>query len=161
VPRQTIHQMQLRQTSTRGLLWVLQADEAASYGDDEPTELTGLTVRFYDGDDHVRSTLTSKRGQVDRETNSLVAEDSVRVVTAEGDRLETEHLEWDPKDERVKTTAPFRLTSGGDVLTGVGIEADPDLHHYAVHSELRAVVKDRQVDEEADPSGDAGDDDGR
>ncbi|MCA9755036.1 MAG: LPS export ABC transporter periplasmic protein LptC [Candidatus Eisenbacteria bacterium] len=153
--RQIVENAVMRETSVKGLLYVLRADKVLSYEEDEPTELRELTLHFYDGDDSVRSILTSRRGHIDPKSDLLVAEDSVVVVTPEGDRLETEKLEWDPKTERVRTDLPFTLYREVDVVTGVGIEADPDLGSYSVFKELRAVVRDAPDLEEID------DDDGR
>jgi LPS export ABC transporter protein LptC len=142
VPQQIMQGVRLRQTSVRGLLWVLEADSGISYGPDEPTHLKTLTVRFYDASPEVRSVLTSKRGTVNDQSRTLEAEDSVVVVTPAGERLETESLRWDPAREQIQTDDFFRLTRGGDVLTGYGIEADPDLRRYVVRRQVRAEMKD-------------------
>ena len=147
-PQQVMQQMELRQTSARGLLWVLEAEEARLYADNEPMDLTGLTIRFYDGKPTVQSVLTSREGQVHQKEKTLAAQDSVIVVTQEGDRLETEYLEWDPETERVTTPTPFTLYTGPDVITGIGIDADPDLREYTIHRQLRAVVRDVPLEDE-------------
>lgn len=144
VPQQVLSGVKLQQTSVRGLLWILEADEGLSYGPDEPTELSGMRVRFYDGQQQVRSVLTSRRGYVDDKTQSLVAQDSVVVVTPQGERLETHSLRWDPKRERISTEDPFRFLRGMDVLTGIGFEADPDLTHYTVRRQVRAELRSQR-----------------
>lgn len=142
-PRQVIEGFTLRATSVKGLLWVLEAKRAVSPGPGEPTQLDSMVVRFYDGEPRPRSVLTSRRGGVVERTNALVARDSVVVTTPRGERLETETLRWDPKQERMTTDAFFRLTRGGDVMTGIGIEAEPGLERYKVHREVRAEVRDQ------------------
>ena len=127
----------------KGLLWVLEAKRAVSTGAGEPTRLDSMVVRFYDGEAHPRSVLTSRHGEVDEKTNALVARDSVVVSTPRGERLETEILRWDPKQERMTTDAFFRLTRGGDLMTGTGIEAEPSLERYKVYHEVRAEVRDQ------------------
>lgn len=141
-PRQVLQDVEMRQTSLRGNEWVLKAETARSYEEKDPTQLEGLEVDFYDGSSVVRSTLTSKRGSVRTEPTMLIAQDSVVVVTMEGERLETNYLEWDPDVGQVKTNEPFTLYRGADIVTGVGIQADPDLKHYSVNRELRVVVRD-------------------
>lgn len=142
MPRQVILGFNLRATSVKGLLWVLEAKRATSMGVGEPTKLDSMVVRFYDGDSVPRSVLTSRHGTVVEKTNALVARDSVVVTTVQGERLETEVLRWDPKEERIVTDEFFRLTRGRDVMTGVGIDAEPSLEHYKVHSEVRVEVRD-------------------
>jgi len=143
LPVQVIDGIHLRQTSARGLLWVLDADEGVSEGSDKPTLLTNMTVRFYDGGTEVRSVLTSRRGRVDDRTQLLVAEDSVVVVTPAGEKLTTDSLRWDPKREIITTGAAFRFLRGEDVLTGRGFEADPDLSHYTIHHEVWGEIRDQ------------------
>jgi LPS export ABC transporter protein LptC len=146
----------LRATSAKGLLWVLQARRAVSPALGEPTRLDSMVVRFYDGESRPRSVLTSLHGEVDEKTNALVARDSVVVITPRGERLETESLRWDPKEERMTTDAFFRLVRGGDVLTGIGIDAEPGLERYVVHRQVRAEVRDQDdagIREEIDGPG--------
>jgi LPS export ABC transporter protein LptC len=127
----------------KGLLWVLMAKRAVSPGPSEPTRLDSMVVRFYDGEALPRSVLTSRHGEVDEKTNALVARDSVVVLTPHGERLETEVLCWDPKEERMTTDAFFRLTRGGDLMTGIGIDAEPGLERYKVYHQVRAEVRDQ------------------
>ncbi len=143
VPQQILVGVHLRETSVRGLLWVLEADHGVSYGPQDPIHLETLTVRFYDGGPMVKSTLTSRRGVVDEKSRTITALDSVVVVTPDGERLETEQLHWDPVNEQVTNDTFFRLTRGGDLLTGVGIRAEPDLSRYEILGEVRAEMVDQ------------------
>lgn len=144
MPQQILEGVHLRETSVRGLLWVLEADRGISYGPDEPTRLDALKVRFYDGGQAVKSTLTSKHGVVDERNRTITALDSVVVVTPDGERLETEELHWDPVSEQVTTDVFFRFTRGGDILTGVGIRAEPDLSRYEILRDVRAEMSDQE-----------------
>jgi len=155
-PRQVIDGFTLRATSVKGLLWVLQAKRAVSPGAGVPTQLDSMVVRFYDGEELPRSVLTSRHGEVDEKTKALVARDSVVVLTPRAERLETEMLRWEPKDERITTESYFRFTRGGDVMTGIGFEADPGLERYTVLHSVRAEVRDEddaRIREEIDGPG--------
>jgi LPS export ABC transporter protein LptC len=143
LPRQVVTGFVLRATSVKGLLWVLEAKRAISPEKGAPTQLDSMVVRFYDGESRPRSVLTSRHGEVDEKTKALVARDSVVVLTPRGERLETESLRWDPREERMTTDVFFRLTRGADVMTGIGIDAEPGLERYRVHREVRAEVRDQ------------------
>lgn len=134
----------MRQTSISGLAWVLRAREGISISASDPIELHDMKVEFYDGGKQVRSTLTSKRGEIDARATTLLAQDSVVVITADGDRLETETLRWDPTRERVTTQSSFRFHHGIDYLTGTGFEADPDLKSYVITKDV--VFHSKSVD---------------
>lgn len=142
IPQQTLENFSLRNTSTEGLLWIIEADRGVSYGPSEPIRLTNMRVRFYDGHDAVRSVLTSRQGEVQEATQALYATDSVVVATPEGDTLRTESLRWDPRTKKIDTDAAFSLARGKDILTGVGLETDPDLRHYRVEREVRVALRD-------------------
>jgi LPS export ABC transporter protein LptC len=142
IPQQTLENFSLRNTSTEGLLWILEADRGVSYGPSEPIRLTNMRVRFYDGRDEVRSVLTSRQGEVQEATQALFASDSVVVATPAGDTLRTESLRWDPRTQKIDTDVAFSLVRGRDILTGIGLEADPDLRHYRVEREVRAALRD-------------------
>lgn len=142
IPKQVIDHLVLRQTSKKGLGWVLRAARGLSYSGDEPIQLERLRIEFHDGREAVRSVLTSREGQIDPKNNALIAEDSVRVVTPDGDLLESDYLRWDPVAERLSTDRAFRFVRGQDIVTGVGFEADPDLKGYTIHQSVRAVMQD-------------------
>jgi LPS export ABC transporter protein LptC len=142
VPQQVVENFSLRNSSVSGLLWIIDAEQGVSYGAGEPVQLTGMRVRFHDGHPEVRSVLTSKRGEVQEATQALYARDSVVVWTPGGDTLRTESLRWDPRTQKIQTDDYFTLTRGRDRLTGVGLDADPDLTRYVVKKEVRAEVRD-------------------
>ena len=62
--------------------------------------------------------------------------------TPEGNRLETEELHWDRKQDRVYSDVFVRLTRAKDVLTGVGFRSDPNLRSYEILKDVRATVRD-------------------
>lgn len=146
-PQQIFDGMVLRQTTKNGLEWVLRARRGISYGNNEPLELELLHIDFYDAGNVLRSTLTSRRGEIELKTHSLEAEDSVVVLTQDGNRLESEYLRWDPDNERISTDRFFRFQRGRDLVTGIGIEADPDLEGYTVQQSVRATLQDAEAED--------------
>ncbi len=152
LPERELHGLVMRQTSLSGLAWVLRAREGVSQSPSDPVQLTDLKIEFYDGQKTIRSVLTSKRGEIDAHATTLLAQDSVVVVTADGDRLETDTLRWDPTRERMTTQSFFRFHHGVDYLTGVGFDADPDLKSYSITRDVHIVGRSqdpaRLLDEE-------------
>lgn len=143
LPQQEIENFSLRNTSTRGLLWILEAERGVTYSPSDAIRLTQMRVRFYDGGEEVRSILTSRKGEVQEATQALWASDSVVVATPSGDTLRTESLRWNPRTQKIDTDVFFTLVRGRDVLTGIGLQADPDLSHYRVDREVRAALRDQ------------------
>ncbi|MBP7669588.1 MAG: LPS export ABC transporter periplasmic protein LptC [Candidatus Eisenbacteria bacterium] len=140
---QTVLRMNLRESEAGKLRWVLEADSAFVYGEEDSTLLRSMRVEFYDPKgESVTSTLESRRGQVDARTRLLIAKDHVVVVSREGHRLETEELRWDPEIGKVVSDRFVRLTKDGSVITGVGIESDPDLGSYSIRSRVKGELRE-------------------
>ena len=142
-PLQLVEHLTLRESEGGRLRWVLVADSALSYGQGEPTLLRGVHVDFYGADgDTIRSTLTALEGEVEEQPRQLWARGAVRIETREGHGLETEELRWDHETGKVRSERFVRLTKGESVLTGIGIESDPELHSYRILSEVAAGIRE-------------------
>jgi len=150
VPQQIVRGMRLRQSEGGRVRWELTADSAMSYGEKERTQLWVVRIEFHDAEtESLRSTLTAREGEIDPRTEALLARGNVIVTTREGRRLETEELRWDPQRSKVLSDLPVRLTKGSSVITGTGIEADPDLGRYEIRTPVEAELReeDRILDE--------------
>lgn len=132
--------------------WVLQADTASVFRDRKRVEAQEVTIDFYDGERHV-SKLTSDRGVLLQTTDDLEARGHVRVVTDDGAILKTEVLFWDHQRSRIHTDDAVEITRGDDVLTGIGLEADPGLDRVDLKRNVRGSV--RSDPEKLLPSGDS------
>jgi len=142
-PTRLVVDLVLRESEAGRMRWVLRADSALSFAESEPTLLRGMTLDFYDpAGDSVLSILTAREGEVAEGRRDLVARGGVVVRTAEGHRLETEELRYDHEAGQVVSRVFVRLTRGGSVLTGVGIESDPQLRAYRILSEVEAGVRE-------------------
>jgi LPS export ABC transporter protein LptC len=149
-PQQVVQGMRLRQSEGGRVRWELAADSAMSYGEKERMHLWVVRVEFHDAEtESLRSTLTAREGEIDPRTEELMARGNVVVTTSEGRRLETEELRWDPKRAKVISDLPVRLTKGKSVITGTGIEADPDLGQYEIRTPVEGELRgeDRILDE--------------
>jgi LPS export ABC transporter protein LptC len=129
--------------------WLLEAGQATSNETTGVSVLRSVRVTFYDEDGSVASTLTSEEGEAESKTRHLVARKNVIVETPDGERLETEILEWDNARKKILTDAPVRIVQGENVYTGVGLVSDPDLEHFEILKDVRGAVRsdDGSVDE--------------
>lgn len=142
-PTQVVARMTLRESDAGRLRWVLDADSALAFGQGAPTRLYGMRVDFYNAaGDSIRSTLTAREGEIGDKQADLVARGQVVVRTASGHTLETEELRWDRAGGKVVSNRFVRLTKGSSVLTGIGIESDPELRSYRILSEIEAGVRE-------------------
>jgi LPS export ABC transporter protein LptC len=131
----------LTQTHEGRRVWSISAQHALIYEDADRVEMIDLRVDFFDEEGAVRSTLTANEGVLKRRTNDMEVLGNVVVYAADGTILTTEKLTWDERKGKVESDRPFRVTKEADVMTGVGMEADPDLKNIRVKSEFKAYVR--------------------
>jgi len=131
----------LTQTREGARVWSISADHALVYDDADRVEMIDLRVDFFDDDGEVRSTLTANEGILARRTNDMEVIGNVVVYAADGTILTTDKLTWNERKGKVESDRPVRVTKGDDVMTGVGVEADPDLKNIRVKSGFKAFVR--------------------
>ena len=131
----------LTQTREGARVWSISAEHALIYEDADRVEMIDLRVDFFDEAGEVRSTLTANEGVLARRTSDMEVLGDVVVYAADGTVLTTEKLTWDERKGQVETDRPVRVTKGRDVMTGVGLEADPDLKNIRVKSDFKAYVR--------------------
>ena len=138
---QEIDGFTLTQTQEGTRVWSLSAENALVYEDADRVELTTLRIDFFDDKGEVRSTLTADEGVLERRTNDIEVLGDVVVYAADGTILTTEKLTWNEMTGKIESDREVRVTKGKDVMTGVGVEADPDLRNIRVMSEFKAWVR--------------------
>ena len=138
---QEIDGFTLTQTQDGTRVWSLAAESALVYEDADRIELTTLRIDFFDEDGEVRSTLTADEGTLASRTNDIEVLGDVVVYAADGTILTTEKLTWDERTGKIESDRDVKVTKGKDVMTGVGVEADPDLRNIRVMSDFKAWVR--------------------
>jgi len=119
--------------------WILKSDRLARYHDQDEAQLYGVHMDFYRADS-LFSTLTSLRGRAHLKTNNLFAWGEVVVVTRDGRRLETEELDYDDTSGLISNEVFNRFTRGDDVMTGIGMEATPELDRFELKQAVEATI---------------------
>ncbi len=120
--------------------WVLQADTASVFREKKRVVAEVVRIDFFEGDEHV-SKLTADQGILLQATDDLEARGNVRVVTDDGAILTTRVLFWDHQRAKIHTDEFVRITRDDDVLTGVGMEADPGLDRIEIKEEVRGETR--------------------
>ena len=107
-----------------------------------------LDIDFLDSLGGVNSNLVGDSGVIRETNNTLLVFGEVVVITKDSAQLETDFLRWNPDRGKIETDAFVRLTRGEDVVTGWGMEADPDLGRLRILSQVSGSVTENQVTEE-------------
>ena len=112
------------------------------YSDQEDVELTTVEMDFFRDGEHF-SVLTSDSGQVNLLTKDIHTWGNVVVVTDDGRRLECEELFFSNETQLIHNEVFNTFTRGTDIMTGIGLEATPDLDYIEIKEQVQADVADQ------------------
>ncbi len=105
----------------------------------------GVRMFFYDGDEKVNSTLTSKYARVLQypDNNIMEARKDVVVVNEKNETLNTEHLTWNQKEEKIVSDAFVKITTKDEIIMGDGLESNQNFTKYKI-KKIRGTINLKQ-----------------
>src|SRR5688572_24898970 len=80
----------------------------------------GLQANFFDDNMNVKSKLTADYGIRYERDQKMEARKNVVVVNEKGETLNTEHLIWDERTEKLKSDVFVKITTKGEIIMGTG-----------------------------------------
>jgi len=92
----------------------------------------GLQANFFDDSMHVKSKLTADYGIRYEREQKMEARKNVVVVNEKGETLNTEHLIWDERTEKLRSNEFVKITTKGEIIMGTGFEANQDFSKYKI-----------------------------
>ena len=102
-------------------------------GDEGFIEFTkGIRIEFYEPNGKLSSQLTAGYAINYTRKDLVEAKNNVIFTNSEGDKLNTEHLIWDQKLNRVYSEVFCKITSPDRVIYGDGFESKGDFSHYRI-----------------------------
>ncbi len=102
-------------------------------GDDPYIELPkGMLLWFFDDSMKVKTKLSADYAIRHENKKIMEARKHVVVVNERGEKLETEHLTWDEKEQKIRTKDFVKITTATDVLMGDGLESNQDFTEYKI-----------------------------
>ncbi len=105
--------------------------------------IEGVIIDFFDPLENPSSKLTAKYGIRLEGKGQIIVRDSVVWQSVAGERLETEELIWDEKQQRVFTNKFVVLRRPDEIIKGHGFEANQDFSD----AKIKAVEGQIKVDE--------------
>jgi LPS export ABC transporter protein LptC len=129
------------QESDSGLVqWTLKAPKASRFSKRKVVMLEKPVVQFFDKQGNLQTTLVSNAGEYSEETRDMLAYGNVVVHSVDGDVLETDSLWWDNTSNKIFSNSFVKLTRGKDVVTGYGLECEPDLNLVDIKRDVKATI---------------------
>ena len=92
----------------------------------------GVHVRFFNSLGDVESELSSNYAVSYENTDIMEAKEDVVVVNKKGETLNTEHLIWEEKTEKIHTDEFVKITTEDEVIFGHGFESNQDFSKYRI-----------------------------
>ncbi len=120
--------------------WELEAARALVQESEKRTKLEKIKLKFYK-EEKVASILIAEKGDINTETGDMVATGNV-VFTSESEqvKVETDILNWDNNRKKIVTDSFVKETRPVGIVTGYGLEAEPDLSRTIIKREVKAQV---------------------
>jgi LPS export ABC transporter protein LptC len=126
--------------------YVLDSDRMDKFANREELHLVRVKMDFYQKGEYF-STLTSDSGRANPTTKNVFVWGHVVVVTIDHRRLTTEELYYDSASGLIHNDVFNTLDRGEDVVTGIGLEATPDLKYIELKQQVEATVDDETTRE--------------
>ncbi len=152
LPEQQFFDYVFTETNAGVKQWVLKSDEMQKFAGQRDVVFSVVTMDFFNEGQHY-STLTADSGTGNMDVRDVHVWGNVVVVKENGDRLETEELYYDNESQLIHNEIFNRMTSADDVVTGIGLEATPDLEYIMIKERMRGDVADETAAREgAEPA---------
>lgn len=134
LPVEVADSVQIIYSDSALLKVILEAGHLERFlGENPYLELTeGVHVRFFNAIGEVESELRSNYAVSYENTDIMEAREDVVVVNREGETLNTEHLIWEEKTEKIHTEEFVKITTEDEVIFGHGFESNQDFTKYRI-----------------------------
>lgn len=150
VPEQKFFDYRLIESEAGVRQWVLDSDEMIKYTNRSDVDLVRVEMDFFRHGDYY-STLVSDSGTANLRTRDVFVWGNVEVTTHDGRRLRTSELHYSNLDGLIRNEVYNVFDRGLDVVTGIGLEATPDLDYIEIKKDVAAEVGDESQAPPPDP----------
>lgn len=144
LPSQTGKDVTMLYSDSAILKVKLQAPEMQIFERDVKEKITilpkGFFIIFYDALGKESSTMKADYGVRYETSRRMEAKYNVEVVTAKGEKLNTEHLVWDEKTKKISSNQFVKITTAKEIIMGNGLIANEDMSQYEI-KEVTGTVK--------------------
>ena len=93
---------------------------------------SGLSAKFYNDEMQITSTLDADYGIRYEDEQRMEAKKNVVVVNEKGEKLNTEHLIWYERKEKLLSDDFVKITTKDEIIFGNGFEANQNFTKYRI-----------------------------
>ena len=134
-PSQTIVNLETIYTDSAKIQLIVKSKLVETYNQEEDSYLEfpkGLEVFFYDKNEKVESQLSAKYAIYHKADQLWEAKDSVVVINANDEILNTEQLFWDENKKLIYTSKFVSITTTNEIIYGEGMEANENFTNWKI-----------------------------
>lgn len=111
----------------------IHSDTTFYFEDSTVVHMDGVRMEVFTDQGAVRATVTAARGRYDPDTQGMYASGNVvLVMAAEGKRVESSELWYEPVDERIWSDSASTYYHDGQVTRGTCFKSDLSFRNYTV-----------------------------
>lgn len=144
VPSQTGKDITMLYSDSTVLKIKLQAPQMQIFDKDVKEKMTvlpkGVFIIFYNEKGKQESTLKADYGVRYEASKRMEVKYNVEVVSAKGEKLNTEQLVWDEYTKKIKSDKFVKITRANEIIMGNGLIANQDLTQYEI-KEITGTIR--------------------
>jgi LPS export ABC transporter protein LptC len=112
----------------------------------------GMELVKYDANQKITSSIRADYARQDLKDELWEAKNNVVVTNIQGDSLETEHLIWETKTEKIHTEEFVKIIRKDQVITGIGLTSDQDMLNWKIKNPKGVLYVTVNKEEEPQPA---------
>ena len=105
----------------------------------------GFHALFYNDKLEVKSKLNAEYGIRYERDQRMEARKNVTVINEKGDQLNTEHLIWDERKEKLFSDEFVKITTKDEIIFGNGFEANQDFTKYKIFNIKGTITLNNEI----------------
>ncbi|HSG08701.1 MAG TPA: LPS export ABC transporter periplasmic protein LptC [Longimicrobiales bacterium] len=119
----------------------VEADTAYAYNDSAKVIIRGMHIVFFNEDGSERASVTADGGELEESTDRMLAQGNVvLIVHADGRKIESSELNYDPNRDRIwSDSATVQTLANGDVTRGTAFESDMEFKNVRIANPRGAI----------------------
>ncbi len=135
LPSQTIFNLETIYTDSAKIQLIVKSKLVKRYNQEEYPYLEfpkGMECFFYDENEIVESQLSTKYAIYHEVDELWEAKDSIVIINANGEILNTEQLFWDENKKLIYTNKFVSITTSNEIIYGDGMEANENFTDWKI-----------------------------
>lgn len=118
------------------------ADRIVQFDTRDSTVAYNLDIDVFDSTGAVQSHLVGDSGIILDQQTRIAAYGDVVLISSDSTILETQRLYWNSRTDSIYTDAFVEITKDNDLLSGYGLQADPNLGSIKILNSVSGQMSD-------------------